>query len=209
MQLGYRLGEATQIDSRAEEWLQRGLQARGMALETIVQGEYARQSATNVTVGNIVRSLRRMGDINWLTWFEEVSRVDAILRAGSDFSQLDQATRAAYRSTIERIAQRSGHGEVEVAEAAVAAADTPEAVGAQLLGNPPPSFERCAGLCPRCASASAVVAAAGLVRRGRAGAGADGTAARGDGGGAAEGTPERWRSAAGVRAFAACRTALG
>ena len=38
--------------------------------ERAVQSEYARQSSGNVTVGNIIRSLRRTGEIDWLDWFE-------------------------------------------------------------------------------------------------------------------------------------------
>jgi len=134
MQLSYRLSEAAQIDTAAETWLHEGLEARATGIETIVHSEYARQSATNVTVGNVIGSLRRMGDINWLNWFEEVSRVDAILREGSDFSLLDQPTRAAYRDSIECIARRSDRSEIAVARAAIAAADTPEEVGALLIG---------------------------------------------------------------------------
>ncbi|MRX50785.1 protein ndvB [Paracoccus sp. S-4012] len=141
MQLSYRLSEAAAVDTRAELWLHEGLASRGSAIELIVQHEYARQSATNVTVGNVVRSLRRMGDINWLNWFEEVSRVDAVLRDGSDFTRLDQPTRAAYRDAIERLARRSGRSETEVAQAATAAAARPEDVGALLIGADLRRFE--------------------------------------------------------------------
>ncbi|AXC50722.1 protein ndvB [Paracoccus suum] len=149
MQLGYRLGEVVQTDERAESWLHEGLKAQGVTLDQIVQGEYARQSATNVTVGNAIRSLRRMGDINWLNWVEEVSRVDEILREGADFGALDQATRAAYRDAIERIARRSDHPETAVAEAAVArAAEVPEAVGAALIGSDRLAFQQSQGYRP-------------------------------------------------------------
>ena len=148
MQLSYRLSEAAEVDEAAETWLHRGLSQEGRSLEQIVQGEYARQSATNVSVGNVVRSLRRMGDINWLNWFEEVSRVDAILRDGSDFGRLDQPTRAAYRDSIERIARRSTHAETDVARAAVDLADPPEAVGEILIGPGQEAFQLAQGYRP-------------------------------------------------------------
>ncbi|HHY03440.1 MAG TPA: protein ndvB, partial [Paracoccus sp.] len=84
-----------------------------------VQAEYARQSSGNVTVGNIIRSLRRMGDIDWLDWFESVSAVDILLARHTEFDRLDQPTRASYRSTIERIARRSSLTETEVAHRAI------------------------------------------------------------------------------------------
>lgn len=105
-------------------------QAALLALETrlgdaeagdrAVQAEYTRQSSGNVTVGNIIRSLRRMGDIDWLDWFESVSAVDMLLARHTEFDRLDQPTRASYRSTIERISRRSELAETEVARRAIA-----------------------------------------------------------------------------------------
>jgi len=57
--------------------------------------------------------------INWAEFFESVSPVDAIMRAGSDFAAMDFPTRDLYRRAIEEIARGSGHDEVAVAERAI------------------------------------------------------------------------------------------
>ena len=87
--------------------------------ERAVQAEYARQSSGNVTVGNIIRSLRRTGEIDWLEWFEGVSHVDALLTQHTEFDRVDQGTRASYRSAIERIARRCDLSETQVAQIAI------------------------------------------------------------------------------------------
>ena len=87
--------------------------------ERAVQTESARQSSGNVTVGNIIPSLRRMGEIDWLDWFEQVSHVDALLSQHTEFDRLDQGTRTSYRSTVERIARHSDLSETQIAQRAI------------------------------------------------------------------------------------------
>ena len=77
--------------------------------------EHQRQGATNVTVRNIITSMRLISDVDWAELFEEVSPVDEILRVGSDFAAMDFATRNLYRTAIEQIARGSGLTELEIA----------------------------------------------------------------------------------------------
>ncbi|HRO15108.1 MAG TPA: DUF3131 domain-containing protein, partial [Paracoccus sp. (in: a-proteobacteria)] len=125
-QLLYRLRDGGPEAQAALAALERRLGAP-RAAERAVQAEYARQSSGNVTVGNIMRSLRRMGEIDWLDWFEGVSQVDAQLARISEYPHLDQGTRTDYRTAIERIARRSGLSEIQVTQRALAqaAADAP------------------------------------------------------------------------------------
>ena len=76
----------------------------------------------NVTVRNVITSMRLVSMINWAEIFESVSQVDAILREGSDFAAMDFPTRDLYRRAIEEIARQSGLNEVDVAQHALAAA---------------------------------------------------------------------------------------
>ena len=75
------------------------------------------QGATNVTVRNVITSMRLMSAVDWAEFFESVSMVDAVLRADSDFAAMDFATRDRYRHAIEKLARGSGHTEIEVAQA--------------------------------------------------------------------------------------------
>ena len=67
--------------------------------------EHQLQGATNVTVRNIITSMRLISDVDWAKLFEAVSPVDDVLRAGSDFAAMDFATRNLYRTAIEQIAR--------------------------------------------------------------------------------------------------------
>ena len=78
---------------------------QGMTVDAVVHGEHQRQGATNVTVRNIITSMRLISDVDWAELFESVSLVDDVLRAGSGFAQMDFATRNLYRNAIEELAR--------------------------------------------------------------------------------------------------------
>ncbi len=106
----------------ALRWLDRRLTAQGTTADDIVQEEHQRQGATNVTVRNVITSMRLMSGIDWKVLFESVSPVDAVLRAGSDFAAMDFSTRDLYRRAIEELARGSTHSEIEIARFALLAA---------------------------------------------------------------------------------------
>ena len=66
-----------------------------------------RQGASNVTVRNIITSMRLMSDIDWAELFEAVSLVDDGCAASSDFAAMDFPTRNLYRSAVEQLARGS------------------------------------------------------------------------------------------------------
>ncbi|MBL0370522.1 protein ndvB [Rhizobium sp. KVB221] len=118
-QLLYRLREDSEAASEALDWLEARLEARDSNAEEVMIAEHARISTNNLTVGNIIRSLRRIDDFDWTKWFEEISTVDRALREGSDFGRLDPTTRNHYRTAIEKTARRSDKSEIEVAKLAL------------------------------------------------------------------------------------------
>lgn len=118
-QLLYRLRDGSQESSDALSWLETLLEHRGTHAEEVIISEHARLSMGNLTVGNIIRSLRRIDETDWTKWFESVSHVDCVLRAGSNFGLLDARSRNSYRDVIERIARRSDFSEQDVALAAL------------------------------------------------------------------------------------------
>ncbi len=103
-------------------WLEEQLAAQGTTVDAAVRDEHQRQGASNVTVRNIITSMRLIADLEWSDFFESVSLVDEALRAGSDFARMDFATRNLYRSGIEELARGSKLSELEIARAALAAA---------------------------------------------------------------------------------------
>ena len=102
-------------------WTER-LANEGTTAEAIVREEHQRQVGMNVTVRNIITSMRLISSLDWATIFESMSLVDAVLRAESDFAEMDFPTRDRYRHAIEELARGSGRTELEVAQRAIASA---------------------------------------------------------------------------------------
>ena len=122
VQLAQRLRDRDPTTTPALQWLNERLGAAGTTTDRIVRDEVQRQSAMNVTVRNVITSMRLITTINWAEWFESVSLVDATLRAGSNFAAMDFPTRDLYRRAVEQLARSSEHAEIEVAQEATAAA---------------------------------------------------------------------------------------
>jgi cyclic beta-1,2-glucan synthetase len=170
-QLVKRLRDQDPSTTPALGWLEKQLAEQGASIEDLVQRVQQRQGASNVTVRNVITSMRLISDVDWADFFESVSLVDASLRAGSAFASMDFSTRNMYRSAIEQLARRSGHSEQDVTEKALSAsrAATPEPSSAlvarhsdpgyRLIGGGRMAFEREIGFRPplrhrlrRCAS---------------------------------------------------------
>ncbi|MCZ0964243.1 GH36-type glycosyl hydrolase domain-containing protein [Paracoccus benzoatiresistens] len=139
-QLLYRLKDGSGTTVLGLDWLEARLSEEGQTPDSIITAEHTRQSSGNVTVGNIIRSLRLIDETDWLEWFESVSAVDRELRRTPDFAALDGATRNAYREQIEKLARRSTLTEVEIARAAIAAAEGADP-GRLLLAEDLPGLE--------------------------------------------------------------------
>ena len=122
VQLVQRLRDQDPKVTPALLWLDQQLRIQGTTADEAVRAVHQGQGATNVTVRNVITSMRLMSAVDWAEFFESVSMVDTVLRADSDFAAMDFATRDGYRHAIEKLARGSGHTEIEVAQAAIAAA---------------------------------------------------------------------------------------
>ena len=101
----------------AYEWLTSKLQKLGSSIEQSVEAEYQSQATAQVTVGNIITSMRLLSTIDWRTFFENVSLIDPLF--GKDpakiYSKMTFGTRNRYREVVERIARRTKIDELKVA----------------------------------------------------------------------------------------------
>jgi cyclic beta-1,2-glucan synthetase len=156
-QLVQRLRDQDPRVTPALPWLEQRLAAQGTTAAEIVRAEHQRQGASNVTVRNIITSMRLISDVDWAELFESASLADALLREGSDFGDMDFGTRNLYRSAIEHLARRSPLTELEVAEHALdcpsPATDDDESrrvrdPGYRLIGGGRHAFERAIGYRP-------------------------------------------------------------
>jgi len=100
-------------------WLDQRLAGQGTTADEMVRAEHQQQAAMSITVRNIITSMRLTSAFDWQGFVESVSLVDDILRHGTNFVEMDFATRDRYRHAIEDLSRGSGHSEIEVAERAV------------------------------------------------------------------------------------------
>ena len=178
VQLFQRLRDQDPAATPALGWLEEVLAAQGTTAEETVRIEHQRQAAMNVTVRNVITSMRLISWFDWSRFVESVSLADEVLQAHGLFAGMDFATRDRYRHAIEVLARRSGRPELEVAQTAVAMAeraadpDAPTSAGRggvvdpgyYLIAGGRPALERslnvriplsgptAAGLCPPPAS---------------------------------------------------------
>src|ERR1700685_4315925 len=124
VQLLQRLRDQDPTVTPALRWLEERLGAQGTTADETVRDEHQRQSASNVTVRNIITSMRLLSDVDWPLFFESVSLVDELLRTGSAFAACDFPTRDLYRREIERLARGSGLTELAVTRAALSASES-------------------------------------------------------------------------------------
>jgi cyclic beta-1,2-glucan synthetase len=122
VQLVHRLRDQDPRVTPALTWLDERLAAQGTTADAVVRDEHQRQGAANVTVRNIITSMRLISDVDWTELFERISLVDAALADGDGFSHMDFPTRNLYRSAIEELARGSNYTEIEVARRVVLAA---------------------------------------------------------------------------------------
>ena len=102
-------------------WLEQWIHEEGMAPEDAVARSTQRLALTQLMMANSITSLRAIGRMDWRTFVERRSRMEAVLRddPSGDYARMDFATRDRYRHVVEGIAKRSGVGEEEVALEAV------------------------------------------------------------------------------------------
>jgi cyclic beta-1,2-glucan synthetase len=120
-QLAKRLRDQDPRTTPALGWLDERLRLQSASVEEVVQHAQQRQGASNVSVRNIITSMRLISDIDWPNLFESVSLVDETLRGSSGFTAMDFPTRDLYRSAIEQLARGSHRSELEIADAALRA----------------------------------------------------------------------------------------
>lgn len=145
-QLLYRISGSAGNIPEVIGWLEARLQARDSDIDEVQIAEQNRQAARTVQMGNLVRSLRLIDDIDWSKWVMSVSRVDAVLSAETNFGALDFNSQTQYRTAIEELSRWSGTEEYKIAEHAVAlrnasGSDAPD-IGSFFIGPDRVRLER-------------------------------------------------------------------
>jgi cyclic beta-1,2-glucan synthetase len=108
-------------DESALQGLRGRLRQAGNDLDELIRLEHQRQAAEQVTVGNIITSMRLIAAIDWVGFFERTNRAESVLRddAVRVYAQMDFQSRNLYRNAVERLSKRYSLDDVTVAQAAV------------------------------------------------------------------------------------------
>ncbi|MEX2584088.1 MAG: glucoamylase family protein [Gemmatimonadota bacterium] len=113
-----RLGRGSyQSIAQIEEWIS----DRAVPAEEARARSTQHLALTQVMMAHSIMSLRAISRIDWKGVVERQSEVEAALRLDPSgfYPRMTFATRDAYRHVVERISQRTGHSETDVALAAV------------------------------------------------------------------------------------------
>ena len=70
VQLMQRLREQHPAVMPVMDWIEKQLARQGTSIEQIIHAEHQRQAATQVTVGNIITSMRLLSTLDWHDFFE-------------------------------------------------------------------------------------------------------------------------------------------
>lgn len=151
VQLVQRLRDQDPKVTPALTWLEEYFAAKGTTADQSVHDEHQQQGGNNVTVRNIITSMRLISNLDWANLFESVSLVDALLQSESGFASMDFPTRNLYRTAIEELARGSAYTELEITQHALQAARESEPddrgdtrqrdPGYYLIGNGRPALE--------------------------------------------------------------------
>ena len=113
-----RLQEKGSSLSLAINWIEQRLSEIGATSNEMIRADNRNQAATQVSVGNCIRSFRFLSTASWKDFVEDTSIVNEILSRDINgiYSKMDFYTRDSYRHAIEKIANCSKLSEQSVTE---------------------------------------------------------------------------------------------
>jgi cyclic beta-1,2-glucan synthetase len=113
-------------------WLEQWMADESIAVEDAAMRSTQRLALTQLMMANSITSLRAVAHMDWRSFVERHSVLDAALREDPSlfYHRMTFATRDRYRHVVERIAKRTRRKEDDVAREAVALARAAAATGA-------------------------------------------------------------------------------
>ncbi len=100
------------------------LAAQNLTSEDAIRSEHQRQAAAQVSVANVITSLRLCSTLDWSHHFEAVSLVERVLQRdpAGVYGSMDFLSRDRYRQAVEELADPTGEAQLRVALRAVESA---------------------------------------------------------------------------------------
>jgi cyclic beta-1,2-glucan synthetase len=98
--------------------------AQQATVEETVRAEHQREAAAQVSIANVITSLRLCGTLDWTQYVEAVSLVERVLQRdpAGVHGRMEFLTRDRYRQVIEELSEPTGEAQVRVALRAVESA---------------------------------------------------------------------------------------
>jgi len=131
--------------------LEQQLMERYPAATEAIRAEHRRQAANQVSIGNVITSMRLISALDWTSFFEATSLTERTLRTdpAGIYPLMESETRDRYRHAVEELAKRSRQSDLFVAQRAIELSrstngNSPLAyhVGYWLLDDGRPKLER-------------------------------------------------------------------
>ncbi|KKO48342.1 glycosyl transferase [Arsukibacterium sp. MJ3] len=113
-QLTKRLRDQDPGVTPALQWLTEQMASQHDTIDNVVLRMQQQLGSSNVSVRNVITSMRRISDIDWTELFESISLVDHQLATACRFNDMDFASRNLYRSAIEQLARKAGCAELAI-----------------------------------------------------------------------------------------------
>lgn len=98
--------------------LERQLSRKQTTVEETIRIEHQQQASNQVSIGNVITSMRLISSLDWVQFFERTNLAEAILRRdpAGIYAQMDFPSRDRYRHAIEELTKGSRFNDREVAE---------------------------------------------------------------------------------------------
>ena len=122
-QLAFRLRDVDSRSEMARRWLESRVTARGDSLAALDQQAQQALIASTASTRNVIMAMRDLAEVDWGEMVEALSPADAILRAGSNFGEMDFPSRNLYRNSLEELSRGSAYAEDVIAARALALAN--------------------------------------------------------------------------------------
>ncbi len=141
--------------------VEKHLAGQQVTSEDAIRSEHQRQAAGQVSVANVITSLRLCSTLDWSHYFEAVSLVERVLQRDpvGVYGSMDFLSRDRYRQAVEELAEPTGEAQLRVALRAVesarqvvesgSTADRAAHVGYHLIGKGRPDLETDVAYRPR------------------------------------------------------------
>lgn len=101
--------------------LEKSLANYDLTIQQSVHLEHQRQASSQVSIGNVITSMRLISAVDWISFFERTSLTEQVLRRdpAGYYGQMDFESRDRYRHIVEDLTDGCERSETEVAETVV------------------------------------------------------------------------------------------